>query len=189
MDDLLNNIIAFTDKAHGEQTRKYTPERYIVHPVRVLNLCRNHTSDLPVLAAAILHDVLEDTDTTEADIRSFLLTLMPLGAVNKTLQLVKELTDVYTREHYPHWNRSKRRSMEAARLAKVSGEAQTIKYADILDNSREIIPHDPNFALRFLKECRNILLLTQKGDAELRKKALEVVNNGLQELDKRNKGR
>lgn len=185
MEDLLNDIIAFTDKAHGKQTRKYTPERYIVHPVRVLNLCRDYSSDLPVLAAAILHDVLEDTTTTEADIHNFLLTLMPLHAVNKTLQLVKELTDIYPREHYPQWNRSKRRSMEAERLARISGEAQTIKYADILDNSREIIPHDPDFAFRFLKECRNILLLMQKGDPTLRKKAFEVVNNGLQELDTR----
>ena len=57
MDNLLADIIAFTDKAHGAQSRKYTPDRYIVHPVRVMQLWRTYTNELPVLAAAILHDI------------------------------------------------------------------------------------------------------------------------------------
>ncbi|MGN6567929.1 MAG: hypothetical protein ACTHJ0_08255 [Flavipsychrobacter sp.] len=36
----LEEVIAFADKAHGSQMRKYTPERYIVHPIRVMELCR-----------------------------------------------------------------------------------------------------------------------------------------------------
>ncbi|HTG57181.1 MAG TPA: HD domain-containing protein [Niabella sp.] len=184
MDESLNKIIVFTDKAHGHQTRKYTPDRYIVHPVRVMQLCQVYTNQLPLLAAALLHDVLEDTTTTEADIHTFLLTLMPLAEANKTVQLVKELTDIYTKERYPLWNRHKRRTMEAARLADVSGDAQTIKYADIIDNSKEIIPNAPGFAHRFLTECKAILLLTTKGNAVLRQMALEHVNDGLDELVK-----
>lgn len=189
MNGLLNHIIAFADEAHGEQTRKYTPDRYIVHPVRVMKLCREHTSDPSVLAAALLHDVLEDTPTSEEDIRAFLSKLMLPPVVNKTLQLVKELTDVYTKENYPQWNRHKRRSMEAARLAKASAEAQTIKYADILDNSGEIIPYDLDFALRFLKECKAILLLADQGNRELRKRAFDIVNTGLEEVNKTGRSR
>lgn len=163
MNDLLNAIIVFTDNAHGDQTRKYKPDRYIVHPVRVMQLCKAYTSQLPILAAALLHDVLEDTDTNEADIRNFLLTLMPLAEANRTVQLVQELTDIYTKQQYHHWNRKKRRAMEAARLEKVSADAQTVKYADIIDNSKEIINNDPDFAFRFLKECKAILLLARAG--------------------------
>lgn len=184
MEDLLNDIIVFTDKAHGDQIRKYTPDRYIVHPVRVMRLCQAYTNKLTILAAALLHDVLEDTSTNKTDIHTFLRSLMPLAEANRTVQLVRELTGVYTRERYPLWNRQKRRTMEAGRLADVSGDAQTIKYADIIDNSREIIPNDPDFAFRFLKECKAILLLTKKGNPELRQIALEHVNGGLVQLDK-----
>jgi (p)ppGpp synthase/HD superfamily hydrolase len=184
MNDLLNAIIVFADNAHGDQTRKYTPERYIVHPVRVMQLCQAYTNRLSILAAALLHDVLEDTATNEADILNFLLTLMPLAEASKTVQLVQELTDVYTRQQYPHWNRKKRRAMEAARLEKVSADAQTIKYADIIDNSKEIIPNDPDFAFRFLKECKAILLSARNGNAELRTIASELVNSELKKLDR-----
>jgi (p)ppGpp synthase/HD superfamily hydrolase len=58
---ILQEIIQFADLAHGKQVRRYTSERYIVHPVRVMETCRQYTNDISVLAAAILHDVLEDT--------------------------------------------------------------------------------------------------------------------------------
>ena len=74
--------------------------------------------------------------------------------------------------------------MEAERLAEISGDAQTIKYADIIDNSKEIIPNDPDFAHSFLTECKAILLLATKGNAVLRQMALEHVNDGLDELAK-----
>ncbi|MCF3108011.1 HD domain-containing protein [Niabella sp. CC-SYL272] len=178
-EDILNRIIAFADRAHGAQTRKYTPDRYIVHPVRVMEICRMYTQSLPVLAAALLHDVLEDTATTEEAIRTFLASLMPLAAVQKTMQLVVELTDIYTKSRYPQWNRYKRKKMEVARLRRVSAEAQTIKYADIMDNSGEIVQQDPDFAKRFLLECRDVLIVATRGNQELYKRTLEVVTTAL----------
>ena len=41
MNEILAAIRKFADEAHGEQKRKYTPERYIVHPVRVMELVEN----------------------------------------------------------------------------------------------------------------------------------------------------
>ncbi|MDF2448383.1 MAG: metal-dependent phosphohydrolase [Bacteroidota bacterium] len=61
MEIILDQIREFADKAHGEQMRKYTPGRYIVHPIRVMNTCKRVTYDICILAAALLHDVLEDT--------------------------------------------------------------------------------------------------------------------------------
>ncbi|MBD0255325.1 MAG: metal-dependent phosphohydrolase, partial [Cytophagales bacterium] len=54
METALTTITAFADRAHGQQMRRYTPERYIVHPVRVMELCREYTTDEAVLAAALL---------------------------------------------------------------------------------------------------------------------------------------
>jgi (p)ppGpp synthase/HD superfamily hydrolase len=137
---------------------------------------------LPVLAAAILHDVLEDTSTTPAQIKVFLSTIMNETDTDHTLDLVIELTDVYTKHHYPKFNRRKRKGMEADRIELISAEAQTIKYADILDNSREIAEHDPDFAPVFLRECRMLLQKMKKGNANLREKAIEVLRQEIKQL-------
>lgn len=181
-EDILGKITAFADRAHGGQLRKYTPERYIVHPVRVMKLCREYTADLTVLAAALLHDVLEDTPVSREDIRVFLSTLMTPQQSRRTLDLVVELTDVFVKSAYPQWNRRKRKQMEAARIALTSADAQTIKYADILDNSREILQHDPEFGKKFLQECRALLLVATRGNKALHTLALQAVEQGLATL-------
>lgn len=184
MDERLVYIRKFAAKAHGEQIRKYTGEPYIVHPIRVMETCSRFNSDISVLAAALLHDVLEDTDTSKDKIREFLNGVLETAEVSKTLKLVIELTDIYEKSAFPQWNRDKRRALEAERLAKVSPDAQTVKYADILDNCQEIVNHDPHFAPKFLTEVRHILTLMLRGDKELRRLALEKVNAELRSIGK-----
>jgi (p)ppGpp synthase/HD superfamily hydrolase len=185
MDLLLQKVKDFADKAHGDQTRKYSPERYIVHPVRVMELCQKHTDSLPVLAAALLHDVLEDTNRTKAELQQFLASVMDEGDAAQTLKLVVELTDVYTKARYPRWNRRKRKITEAARIEKTIAESQTIKYADIIDNSREIVVQDPQFAGLFLFECKQLLKKIPHGNAALYNEAIETVTNGLRQVPRR----
>ncbi len=180
--DILNRIQNFADNAHGTQMRKYTSDRYIVHPVRVMELLKEYTSDIAVLAAALLHDVLEDTLTTKEDIRKFLSTLMDTSTADRTVILVVELTDVYTKEAYPQWNRGQRKTLELERAAKTSGLAQTIKYADIIDNCKEIVEHDRHFARLFLSECKRLLDKITEGDKALYEKAKEVVQAGIRKL-------
>lgn len=184
MKDILLKIQEFADNAHGEQMRKYTTERYIVHPIKVMKICEMFTEKIEVLAAALLHDVLEDTPVSEKDILSFLETVMTKDQANNTLKLVIELTDVYTKEAYPHLNRKLRKEKETERLTQTSADAQTIKYADILDNSKEILVMDRYFAPRFLKECLAILKATHKGNQELYNLTLETVQAGLKSLKK-----
>lgn len=182
MDAILEKIRDFADKAHGEQQRKYTPERYIVHPVRVMEICRQYTDSLPVLAAALLHDVIEDTPVSEKDIAAFLKTILPENTALHTVQLVVELTDVYVKQAYPQWSRAKRKQEETLRLSGTSAEAQTIKYADILDNSREILQYDPHFGRRFLKECKAMLTLATRGNRELYKRTLNAIDTALKSI-------
>jgi (p)ppGpp synthase/HD superfamily hydrolase len=185
MEKVLEQITAFADKAHGNQQRKYSPERYIVHPIRVMQLCKQHHQPLPVLAAALLHDVLEDTPVKEADIQQFLTPLMSEAETNETVALVVELTDVYVKEQYPQWNRKKRKLKEADRIERTSAASQTVKYADIIDNCREIVDHDPEFANRFLRECRALLKRMPKGDAALYKEAKATVQACIAKLNER----
>ncbi len=180
--EIINKIIEFADNAHGDQTRKYTADKYIVHPIRVMETCKEYTEALPVLATAILHDVLEDTATSEDHILHFLKDIMNENDRNLTIKLVNELTDVYVKKDFPKLNRDTRKRMELERLRKISARAQTIKYADIIDNSKEIPQHDPSFAKRYLKECNDILLALDKGLPKLRKEAINQVVTILKNL-------
>lgn len=182
MENILKEIQQFADMSHGNQMRKYSSERYIVHPIRVMKLCRQYDNRLPILAAALLHDVLEDTPINEHELLSFLETLLPREKSIEILSLVKELTDVYIKKAYPHWNRQKRKQMELKRIEQTSSDSQTIKYADIIDNCEEIAANDPDFAPRFLKECLANLSVANKGNSMLYKVALDKVKNELKTI-------
>ena len=180
MEETLKAIQAFAEEAHGDQMRKYSKEKYIVHPVRVMELCRAYSDKLNVLAAALLHDVLEDTPISKEEMFEFLRGVMSYGQAEKTLKLVVELTDVYIKEDYPHLNRDQRKAKETARMAKISADAQTIKYADIIDNTTDIVQHDPSFARVYMREARTLLKVMMKGNKDLWKLAKEAVGMYLQ---------
>lgn len=179
MEQILEQIRDFADHAHDTQMRKYSSERYIAHPVRVMNLCRIVSNELSVLACALLHDVLEDTPISEQELFDFLLPLLGNQSAAETLNLVKELTDVYVKRDYPKLNRRARKAREAKRLKSISPLAQSIKYADILDNCLEIGLLDNDFAAVFLRECMHLLQVMDKGDSSIRKKAIKVIEKNL----------
>jgi (p)ppGpp synthase/HD superfamily hydrolase len=185
MENVLAQVRDFADKAHGDQTRKYSAERYIVHPIRVMEMCMNYTSSIPVLSAALLHDVLEDTNVSESKMKDFLFTIMDEKDANETTGLVVELTDVYTKATNPSWNRRKRKKKETERIEKTSGDSQTVKYADIIDNSREILDQDPEFAAVFLLECKNLLKKIPLGNQELYAEAIQTVDDCLKKVPKK----
>src|SRR5438270_1869415 len=106
--EILEKIRQFANQAHQDQKRKYNNEAYHQHLQRVMDTCAVYTHDPCVLAAAYLHDIIEDTPVTKEDLKHFLLTVMDEVNTNRTLQLVVELTDVFIKEDYPKWNRSRR---------------------------------------------------------------------------------
>jgi (p)ppGpp synthase/HD superfamily hydrolase len=174
--EILEYVKEFADKAHGTQVRKYSGERYIVHPLRVMEIVRQYNDDLPVLAAALLHDVLEDTSTTSAGIEAALLHVMDKQQVASTLRRVIELTDVFIRKEYPRLKRRTRKEKEAHRLSSVSPEAQTVKYADIMDNVTDIAREDTDFAKVYISEAMKMLKVMDAGHPALRERALAVVD-------------
>lgn len=182
MEAVLEKVKVFAGQAHEGQQRKYTPDPYIVHPVRVMKMCQLYKPELPVLAAALLHDVLEDTAVKQEELEQFLKDIMDEADANRTVELVVELTDIYSKEHYPQWNRKKRKLQEAKRIEKISAESQTVKYADIIDNCQEIVDHDPEFANRFLRECKALLKRMPKGHPGLYQQAIDTVNQCLTKL-------
>ena len=184
MDELIQKVTGFASQAHGDQQRKFVDEPYINHLVRVMEICKQYSSDVAILSAALLHDVLEDTTVTREEIKNFLLPLLNEKKAIHTLNLVEELTDIYTKKQYPEWNRRKRKSKEVERLSKTSSEAQTIKYADIIDNSLDIKHAETDFARVFLFECRALLKAMTRGDSRMHERAVETVEHCIDELNK-----
>ena len=67
--DLLDRAIIFAVKAHHNSERRGKGFPYIVHPMEAVEIVATITSDQELLAAAVLHDTVEDTDVTLEDIR------------------------------------------------------------------------------------------------------------------------
>ncbi|MDT0684873.1 HD domain-containing protein [Autumnicola psychrophila] len=151
--------LEFARQAHGEQQRKYTKELYIEHPKRVAMMVTTVPHSTAMICAAYLHDVVEDTHVSVKDIeRRF---------GREVAGLVQELTDQYVKENYEHLNRKKRKEREVARQSKMSAEAKTIKLADVIDNTRDIIKNDRNFARRYIPEMEALTEALQGGDFKL----------------------
>jgi len=66
--NVFDEAICFAVKAHEGMVRKRASTPYIVHPLEVAAICASVTSDPDVLAAAMLHDTVEDTDVTADEI-------------------------------------------------------------------------------------------------------------------------
>lgn len=156
---------AFAVERHGGQIRKYTGYPYTTHLLNVANLVRGvpHTEEM--LAAAWLHDTLEDTNTTGDEI------LVRFGPV--VLLWVKFLTD-----RHPHivGNRATRKQLYRDWLAGAPPEVKTIKLADLIDNSSTIVEHDPGFAKVYMSEKKALLAVLQDGAAALLREATMLVD-------------
>ena len=68
MGALFNRAIQYAVDAHAGQLRKGTNIPYIVHPMEAAAIVASMTQDEEILAAAVLHDVIEDTGRTRRDI-------------------------------------------------------------------------------------------------------------------------
>jgi (p)ppGpp synthase/HD superfamily hydrolase len=173
--DFLHQVEELAKHAHGNQQRKFEPGPYIIHLKRVKDICAAYTDDQAILAAALLHDVLEDTAVTSIALLEELNKIASPELAKRVQDLVVDLTDIYIKDNYPKWNRKKRKQKEAERLSQVSPDAQTIKYADIIDNSQTIADAEGDFARVYLREGRILLDVMQKGLPALRTKAIETV--------------
>lgn len=88
--------------------------------------------------------------------------------------MVEQVTDVSKPED---GNRAARKSLDKLHLMNASPEAQTIKLADLIDNSKNIIKYDPKFAAVYIKEKAELLEILMYGHPLLYKEAAEIVKH------------
>lgn len=168
MNDLVSKARNHAVKAHAHlnHRRKYSLEPYDVHLQRVAELVASVTDDPEMIAAAWLHDTVEDTAVTLLDLEQ---QFGPAVA-----QLVGELTDV---SRPSDGNRATRRAIDRAHLAKASQRGKTIKLADLIDNSQDICAHDPEFAKVYLTEMASLLEVLTEGEPALYEQAMTALRN------------
>lgn len=160
------------------QKRKYNGESYWKHTDRVAEILKNAGESEIVQAAGHLHDILEDVNSSQ-----FNEIEMEKIFGSKVVKIVKEVTNVFTKENYLNLNRSKRKHLEHERLAKISKESKSVKLADIIDNINGIVDQDINFGKVYIREKAENLLGLKDGNPVLFKMALEVIKKELSKLD------
>lgn len=131
----------FAMKMHKGQLRKYTETPYFDHVWNVARTIREMGYDDDTVAAAFLHDVMEDCGVTRGELE------------NQFTPRIAELVWWVTDQSKPEdGNRKVRKAIDRAHLAEAPDMAQNIKIADLIDNTSTIVRYDPKFAKVYLVE-------------------------------------
>ena len=129
--ELVSEAITFAVKAHDGMRRKKGQAPYILHPMEAAVIVGTMTEDQNVIAAAVLHDVVEDAGITLEEIKE------------KFGQRVWELVGAETedkREHLPHAETWRIRKEESLAVLKCTDDTDVLKIwlGDKLANMRSI---------------------------------------------------
>jgi guanosine-3',5'-bis(diphosphate) 3'-pyrophosphohydrolase len=132
MTDTFIKALAFAADKHRNQRRKDAEASpYINHPIALADVLANEggVTDISVLCAAMLHDTIEDTETSEQELRE------RFG--EKVTSIVLEVTD----------NKSLlppvRKQLQIDHASYLSNEAKLVKLADKICNLRDILASPP----------------------------------------------
>ena len=129
---LVLQALAFAADKHRDQRRKdAAASPYINHPIALANVLvrEGGVTEPEVLAAALLHDTVEDTQTTPAELRS---AFGPAVAA-----IVEEVTDD---KSLP---KAERKRLQVEHAATMSRQAKLVKLADKICNLRDMADHPP----------------------------------------------
>jgi guanosine-3',5'-bis(diphosphate) 3'-pyrophosphohydrolase len=165
---------AFKHKGQVRKGKNKSP--YITHPLLVAKAVHQigGVSDILILTAAVLHDTIEDTKTTDAEISQ------RFG--EDVLSLVRELTDDKTLE------KAVRKRLQVVHAPHLSHEAKIIKLADKLMNCRDVLESPPkNWNLQrcqdYMQWAADVVAQMRGANANLEQAFDEVLSNAEQTLN------
>ncbi len=128
--DLLDRALVFAIQAHAGTERRGKGFPYIVHPLEAVEIVSTITPDQELLAAAALHDTVEDTSVTEARIRE--------AFGDRIADLVASESDVFPEGQSEEESWRGRKQAAIDRLARASHDAKVVALGDKLSNMRAI---------------------------------------------------
>ena len=127
---LLDRAIVFAVKAHAGTERRGKGFPYIVHPMEAMEIVATMTPDQELLAAAALHDTVEDTDVTLDQIRAEFGDRIASLVAAESDDVVEGVSE------QDSWRARKQAAID--RLARASREAKMVALGDKLSNMRAI---------------------------------------------------
>jgi len=166
MTTLIERAKEFAFAAHNaiDQHRKFTGEPYVVHIERVAKLVASVVHDERMIAAAYLHDTVEDTTVTFDDIAEH------FGA--DVAYIVIYLTSV---SRPKDGNRATRKEVDRRHIARGDARVHTVKLADLIDNVGAIAAADAKFAAVYMEEKRLLLPVLADGHPVLFEEATRLI--------------
>lgn len=128
--DLVDRASIFAIKAHAGTERRGKGFPYIIHPMEAMSIVASITKDPELLAAAVLHDTVEDTDITIEDLRR------EFG--ERVASIVESESDKFIEgvSEEDSWHSRKQAAID--RLAKAPRDAKIVALGDKLSNMRAI---------------------------------------------------
>lgn len=175
LDEDLRQVLDYATKAHSGQTRS-GGEPYIGHPVRVAQTIekykKSHNIDA-LIAAAYLHDTIEDTDTTHEALHDLFGGLV----ASLVLELTSDLEEI---------KRVGKKEYLAKKMAHdMSSYGLVIKLADRLDNVQDIATaKDEKWRTRYKAETLHIMDYIEKNRvlSGTHKKLVDMIRDKLAEI-------
>jgi (p)ppGpp synthase/HD superfamily hydrolase len=146
------------------QVRKYSGAPYWVHPYEVAEIVSTVDHTDAMIAAAYLHDVIEDTHIT--------IDLIRDEFSDEIGDMVEWLTDISKKED---GNRAIRKAIDREHIKYANSNSKTIKLADIISNAIDIKRNDSKFFKVYSMEMRSLLEVLQEGNSTLFKRAQELL--------------
>ncbi len=170
--NLILQSAQFAQRAHARQQRKFNLRPYAIHPARVAGRVAIHPDATEVMvAAAFLHDVVEDTPHTLAEIEA------QFGP--GVAELVAQLTNPSKGSTA---SRSDRKSLDREHLAHVSRAAKIIKLLDRIDNLDELAGASRAFVETYCDESRQLAAVIGDADPALQTELLSCIERRLAAL-------
>ena len=127
---LLDRAIIFAVRAHAGTERRGKGFPYIVHPMEAVEIVATMTPDQELLAAAALHDTVEDTDVTIEQIRT------EFGERVASFVAAESDEPHQRRDSIENWRARKQAAID--RIARASRDAKIVALGDKLSNMRAI---------------------------------------------------
>ena len=128
--DLLDRAIIFAVKAHSGTERRGKGYPYIVHPLEAVEIVATMTADQELLAAAALHDTVEDTAVTIDDIRAEFGDRVAALVADESDEMPEGVSEEES------WHGRKQAAIDRLRAA--GREAKMVALGDKLSNMRAI---------------------------------------------------